>query len=394
MKRLLLVGIVVLLSGCATLENPYSKFYQDRTGGVDLAKSDMVILPKGDPQIYTGNNVDADAQKMYEDGYNLIGFSSFNAGEVDKGKLIAQARKVKAEVVIFYSQYTNTLSGVMPLTLPDNHTVTTTYTGNSNISGNIYGSGGGWANYSGSGSSFGTANTTIYGSKTTYIPYSQNRYDYMASYWIKMKKPIFGVLAVDLTSEQRSKIGTNKGAFVNVVVKGSPAFLADIFKGDIITKINEEDVKDAADLELKVNSNFGKTIAVALVREGNVVTKDIQLSQGETVQDFKYGEIGEFLRFYYDDTQTEPKTAFVTFSKVFDAYNKSRAKGWTWDAAKAGAYQSSMPEIMGIVKLIDGAIKDYGVKNQYKAIYSHKVPNINETDEVSDAIVAIINGKK
>ena len=220
MKRLLiLVGIVILLSGCATLENPYSKFYQDRTGGVDLSKSDMVILPKGDPQIFTGSNVDADAQKMFEDGYDLVGFSSFNAGEVDKGKLIAQARKVKAEVVVFYSQYTNTLSGVMPLTLPDNHTVTTTYTGNSNISGNVYGSRGGWANYSGTGSSFGTANTTIYGSKTTYIPYSQNRYDYMASYWIKMKKPIFGVLAIDLTSEQRSKIGTNKGAFVYGVVK-------------------------------------------------------------------------------------------------------------------------------------------------------------------------------
>ena len=348
---------------------------------------------RGSTNIY-GSNVDADAQKMFEDGYDLVGFSSFNAGEVDKGKLIAQARKVKAEVVVFYSQYTNTLSGVMPLTLPDNHTVTTTYTGNSNISGNVYGSRGGWANYSGTGSSFGTANTTIYGSKTTYIPYSQNRYDYMASYWIKMKKPIFGVLAIDLTSEQRSKIGTNKGAFVYGVVKGSPAFMADIFKGDIIKKINEDDVKDTADLVLKTDTNFGKKVTVTLVRDGNNLTKDVQLSQGQTVQDFKYGEIAEFLRFYYNEVQTEPKTAFVTFSKIFDAYNKSRAKGWTWEAAKTGAYESSTPEITSIVKLIDGAIKDYGAKNKYKAIYSHKVPNINETEDLSDSIVAIMNGAK
>ena len=40
------------------------------------------------------------------------------------------------------------------------------------------------------------------------------------------------------------------------------------------------------------------------------------------------------------------------------------------------------------------AIKDYGAKNKYKAIYSHKVPNINETEDLFRFNRAIMNGAK
>ena len=71
--------------------------------------------------------------------------------------------------------------------------------------------------------------------------------------------------------------------------------MADIFKGDIIKKINEDDVKDTADLVLKTDTNFGKKVTVTLVRDGNNLTKDVQLSQGQTVQDFKMERLLNFL---------------------------------------------------------------------------------------------------
>jgi len=43
--------------------------------------------------------------------------------------------------------------------------------------------------------------TTSYGSKTTCILYTVDRSDYLASYWIKMKPPIFGTHIRDLTPE-------------------------------------------------------------------------------------------------------------------------------------------------------------------------------------------------
>lgn len=393
MKKLILIFCVIFCAGCATLENPYSKWYQDRTGGIDITKSPAVILPTGEPQIFSGNDVDKDAQKMFEDGYNLLGFSSFNAGEVDRGKLIAQARKVKAEIVVFYSQYTNTLSGVVPLTLPDNHTMTTTYSGMGNTNGNIYGSGGGWASYHGTSNAFGQATTTIYDTKTTYIPYSQNRYDYMASYWIKMKKPIFGVMAVDLTSEQRTKIGTNKGAFVNIVVKDSPAFIADIFKGDIITKLNDDDVVDAKTLQVMETANMGKKVSLTIIRDDKTLTKEVQLSEGNMIQDKKYGNIAETYCIFRNADQNLSKTALVHWDKIFDAYHKSQQFGFTWADVKSNPNIGNDQRVFSIFSTLRKTISDFGDKNQYRAIYSYKLPNINESEDLTDTIISIVNNK-
>ena len=393
MKTLLLIILVIFCAGCATLENPYSKFYQDRTGGIDIAKSPMVILPTGKPEIFSGNDVNQDAQKMFEDGYNLLGFSNFNAGEVSKNKLIHQAKKVKAEVVIFYSKYTNTLSGVVPLTLPDNKTVTTTYSGMGNSSGNIYGSGGGWASYHGTSNAYGTANTTIYGSKTTYIPYSQNRYDYLASYWIKMKKPVFGVMAIDLTSEQRSMIGSNKGACITVVVKNSPAFMADVFKGDIITKINDDEVVTAKSLNAMESKYFGKKVNATIIRGGKTLTKEIQFSEGNTIQDIKYGDIAESYCIFRNEDQNLSKTALVYWDKIFDAYHKSKQYGLTWVDVKANPDKGNDQRVFSIFNTIQKTVSDFGNKNKYRAIFSYKLPNIDESEDLTDTIIAIVNSK-
>jgi len=393
MKKLLLFTFVIFCAGCATLQNPYSEFYQDRTGGIDVSKSPMVILPTGEPKIFSGNNIDQDAQKMYEDGYNLLGFSSFNAGNVGKDKLIHQAKKVKAEVIVFYSKYTNTLSGVVPLTLPDNHTITTNYSGMGNSQGNIYGSNGGWASYHGTSNAFGQATTTIYDTKTTYIPYSQNRYDYLASYWIKMKKPILGVMAIDLTSEQRAKIGTNKGAYVTIVVKDSPAFMADIFKGDIITKISEDEVVDAKSLNSMASKYFGKKVVVTIIRDDKTLTKEIQFSEGEKIQDVKYGSIAESYCIFRNTTPDLNKTALIHFDKIFDAYHKSKEYGFTWEEVKANPDKGADPRALSIFNTIREAISDFGKKNQYRAIFSYKLPNINESEDLTDTIISIVNSK-
>jgi hypothetical protein len=209
-----------MFQGCATL---FAQFYYDKTGGADLTKLPSVVLPTGEPQVYRGNKPEQDALKMFEDNYNLIGYSLFNARNVDENSAVAQAKKVHAPVVILYSKYTGSVSGSIPLTLPD------TQTSSTSLYGSAYGYGG-YASYS------GTAYTTTYGSKTTYIPYTVHRSDYLATYWIKMKPPIFGTHIKDLTPEIRQQIGSNKGMLVYAVIKGSPAFEADILKSDVLKK--------------------------------------------------------------------------------------------------------------------------------------------------------------
>ncbi len=261
MKRMvLLFSAVILLAGCA---NPFAQFYQDRTGGIDLTKA-PVILPTGEPKLFRGNDPKVDAQNMLEEGYVLLGLSAFNAANVRATGAIDQAKTAKAEAVIVYSKHTGTNTGVMPLTLP------TTQTTSTNLSGNVFGS-------RSVTSFYGNANTTTYGTQTTYIPYSVERYDYFAMYWIRSKPPIFGAHVQDLSPELRKQIGSNKGAVVLAVMKNSPAFRSDVLKGDVLRRIGDQEIYDAKGFSQMVSAYAGKKVAVEILRDGIELQKEVQL---------------------------------------------------------------------------------------------------------------------
>lgn len=262
-KILILLSTAFVIQGCAA---PYSKYYYDKTGGVDITTNPRVIISKSEPKLYRGNDQEKDVQSMLENGYGMVGYSSFNGGNIDENGALLQAKKIHASVVIIYSKYTNTVSSVMPLTLPDTQTSTTT------LYGNAYGSGG-YANYS------GTATTTTYGSETTYIPYSVNRYDHLATYWIKLKPLILGVQVKELTPEARNEMQSNKGVLVIVVTKGSPAFHSDLLEGDIIKKVDDIDIYDGPELVKQVSEHAGQKVIFTIYRNGVILKKEVQLNE-------------------------------------------------------------------------------------------------------------------
>jgi hypothetical protein len=251
----------LILGGCS---NPYAQFYKDLTGGKDITQEPRIILSTSEPELIQGTNADADIKKMLENSYILIGFSSFNAANVSQQSAVEQAKQVHAETVIVYNRYTHTLQGVMPITTPD----TQTYSAYN--SGTIYGSGGGFANYS--GSTYGTS----YGTKTTYMPYAIARYDYSASFWVKMR-PKLGIHFDDLTDELRKKIGSNKGVCIKVVVKNSPAFAADLLPDDVIRRINNIEIIDKEHLYRMLETEKGNEIELQIYRNNQTMTKRIRL---------------------------------------------------------------------------------------------------------------------
>lgn len=261
LKILATLGIFALLQGCAT---PFAQYYYDQTGGEDVTKLSTVVLSSSEPKVYRGTDQEPETLKMFEDNYGLLGYSSFNGGDVNENGAVTQAKKVKASVVILYSKYTGTESGTVPLTLPD------TQTSSTSLYGNAYGSGG-YASYS------GTAHTTTYGTKTTYIPYSIQRSDYLATYWIKMKPPRFGVHIRDLTPEIKQQIGSNKGMLIYAVIKGSPAFEADILSGDVLRKIGDISVYDEDSFQRAVTEHEGKEAPVTIFRGGKEITKAVKI---------------------------------------------------------------------------------------------------------------------
>jgi len=257
-RTLLAFSLILVISGCT---NPYSQFYQDFTGGKNILDDPTVIIPTDNPKIIAGTNIESDSKRMLEDNYWHLGQSSFNGASVRQDAAVAQAKKVHADTVIVYSKYTNAVSGVMPMTVPNTQT--------SYHSGMIYGSGGGSANYFGS--------STTYGSETTYIPYNIRRYDYGATFWIKCKPPRLGAIFADLTDELRKKAESNKGVYIFAVVRGSPAFNSDLLSGDVIRRVNGIEVIDRWHLYNWLNETHPSVIEFEIFRNGANISKKVQL---------------------------------------------------------------------------------------------------------------------
>ncbi len=254
--------LLALLCGCAS--NPYSRFYHDYTGGKRVADASGSVTVNN-PELRHGGNPRADADEMRRNGYDCIGVSSFNGAGLSESGAVTQAKRVRAEIVFVYREYTETLSGSTPLVLPD------TKTSVSYGHASAYGAGG-------SASSFGSSTTTTYGTQTMYMPYNIRRFDYLATFWVKAKTPAFGAVLADLTSEQRRQIQSNKGVVVLIVMRGSPAFSNDVLEGDIIKRVNDFDVVDKMQCVEVFNKFRGKTVSLLLLRNGKEVQKQFSLN--------------------------------------------------------------------------------------------------------------------
>ncbi|WP_144162831.1 PDZ domain-containing protein [Paraburkholderia sp. BCC1885] len=256
LKRAVLCAFVpAILAGCA---NPYAQYYNDRTGGIDITKATGVIVSDTPPVIIRGSDPETDYQTMFGDGFRLLGYSSFNGKEGREYQVKQQAEAVKAVRVLLYEKYSGAEQTAVPLTLPNTASATT----------NFYGSGG-----------YGTATTTMTGSTTTMVPISVRRYDQMATFWIRAKpNPVLGIDIRDLTPQQRAILQTNKGVTVNAVQKDTPAYDADLLKGDILKSVGSIEVTDGRELQQLLQKFAGQKVKVEFIRDGKLVSKDIKLN--------------------------------------------------------------------------------------------------------------------
>ena len=216
---------IFVFAGCAS--NPYAQFYRGTPDGRTI---ENYIPPTGPLQIYTTNDFARDVDALEKRGFAPIGNSAFNgaANRVSERQLREQAEKLGTAAVLVSSHYTHTVSGAMPLTLPNTSTSVTN--GTATVSGP-----GGFANVNGS------ATTTTYGTQTVMMPYNVQRADFNAVYFVK-KRAHLGVFYGVIDSATRTRLQTNAGALIRVVVEGSPASRADILPGDMILTIDGERV--------------------------------------------------------------------------------------------------------------------------------------------------------
>jgi hypothetical protein len=259
------------LTGCITTPNGFSKFYQDNagTGITNLAPY------SGSTKIYTPANLTNDVRDLYRNGYSLIGVSAFQGPPQANGALMSQAKKVGADIVLISSAYLGSQQAAVPwIQYNPGQTYTTTSSGT--VNANVWGSGG----YAyGTGNYYGTSTTTSPGTfNTQIIPVTVHQYQYEAAFFRKMPRPILGVLPQPLPPEIRQQLERNTGVYAWIVRDNSPAFAANILEGDVILKLNGEDVISVDDYIAKYTRLAGEKVDVQIWRNGQIKSISLQLN--------------------------------------------------------------------------------------------------------------------
>lgn len=266
MKNLLVGFFALLLVGCVS---GYAQFYTPNPNiKPDELAARRVAPPPVVPQLDHSGDMPRDIISAYmREGYIPIGHSSFNgnANASDAGA-IEQGKKVGADVVVVVNpHYLGTRSTVIPWTTPTTQTSFTTG------SATAYGDGGPVTAY-------GNAVTTTYGSQTTYIPVSVDRYAYLSIYFVK-RTYVFGANWRGLSDAERQQLQTNKGVYILNIVNGTPAFKYDVLPGDIILEVDGQSAASEAELNQLFAVRKGKTIELTIVRNGQRIKKSVLLGQ-------------------------------------------------------------------------------------------------------------------
>jgi len=109
---ILLIGLAVSVPAVA---GPYEDFFQaSRLSAKDIVRS------KSPPQIYSSNDLDADTRRLLEDGYDILGASSW-VGVIEDAKETAKfAKKIRASIALVKYRFVDRVSGgtqvvMMPL---------------------------------------------------------------------------------------------------------------------------------------------------------------------------------------------------------------------------------------------------------------------------------------
>lgn len=248
--------LALTVTGCV---NGYAQFYTPVPG---MAQYQAELVPaQGEPRLIvsTGNQHN-DIIAMFIKGYVPIGSASFNAQMNNISGALAQAKKIGAAYVVVSRKYTNTVQGVVPITVP------TSQTSYSSGAVNAFGSGGfAYGSYSGM--------TTTYGSKTTYMPYNISRYDQSAIFFSLLARTGAGAKCVQLSNEEIQNLGTQRACRVEAIRTGSPAYNADIIPGDIFMLINGQPLD-----QQNPRANYVEGINhFTIVRAGKTIVKDVNI---------------------------------------------------------------------------------------------------------------------
>lgn len=271
MRTLLIFSLLLILNACS---NGYRENYIPNP---NIVYGNSSFLPSSDdPGLVRGTTMEQDDERMGRDGYALIGSATFSASEnawsaIDDNA-VEQAEDVDADAVVVYRKFKSGTSG-----MPDGNQAN-----DENLL--IYGTGEHQGSYAsvgdsswsvGSSSSDGTSWSI--GTSSPSVYQSSDVYDFTATFWRRLKPGGLGANFRNLSIAEQHKSGSNEGVVITAVRHGSAAFKEDILVGDILRKVGNKKVVDAASAAAALRPYHGRSVRIVLWRNGKMVKKKIRI---------------------------------------------------------------------------------------------------------------------
>lgn len=222
MKAIILASVMLFAS--AAQANDFEKFYHPLPDRGEVVRFDGLaeVMPS------SGNGA-ADVNSMWERGYVVVGYSTFNGPARPEKDAIKFAKKVGARYVVAGAQHTGSRNGAFAAPI---------------------------------------------GNSVMMMPIVQERFDQQAIYFAELPHRGVGVMITELTNEQKALVGSNKGFVVRAVRRGSPAYDANLVPGDLVKAVNGKPA-DLDDLKLVIQADGAAHLTV--IRLGNPVEVDLNV---------------------------------------------------------------------------------------------------------------------
>lgn len=236
LSTVLLSGLFICFatSGWAQDEasaNPYAKNYVSRMQAPKAATT-------GSVQVFRGQDKVEDYQRLLEDGYDLLGYSSFEAPDVAPEKLTEQAERVRADVALVYTSR----SGQTPASVKLDRARQ-------------------------------RQENAEQGAEAA-KPADNKFYNYFASFWTKLPMPLLGV---HVKQDQDEGL-PEKGLEIIAVIKNSPAAAAGLQKGDTLLRLGEVELTKPELLSQTAQRFAGQSVEVVYSRIGQEQRQSVKLN--------------------------------------------------------------------------------------------------------------------
>jgi C-terminal processing protease CtpA/Prc len=198
------------------------------------------LQKKPDTKIYAGMSKEKDNIRMLEDGYDLMGISSFQGPFVEPNQALKHAQAIEADAVLVYDRKINEMTRSARLRQIHDELK----------------------------KSKGEKNTVIEVSEAD-LKDKNSKFEFYATFWAKLPVPILGLHVIKLSTKNSDtkEIQQEKGLKVIAVIKDSPAFKAGIQKGDVVLALNDANTDSPEEFSKSVFKQQGNKVKIKYARD-------------------------------------------------------------------------------------------------------------------------------